>query len=153
MSTTGMKPEWSAHGICPRTTHVSDKGLIHPARALRARRMGMQEKAAAEAISRQALPHPRNPSRLPPSCRSPPDIVSIPTESAEGIMPDSGARSAGTDDCLVATVRGARAHCVRGPLWFRVSDGHLRASGVKPAFFAYFLCGGDPKVVPVGQRK
>src|ERR1700722_17828005 len=129
-----MKPEWSAHGICPRTTHVSDKGLIHPARALRARRMGMQEKAAAEAISRQALPHPRNPSRLPPSCRSPPDIVSIPTESAEGIMPDGGARSATLERMSALSLTGV----VRGRL--SCAD----HSGFMPVVNTYWLAVASP---------
>jgi hypothetical protein len=62
-------------------------------------------------------------------------------------------RDAGADERFVTNGGGARAALVRGPLWFHASGEHLLASGCKPAFFAYFLCGGDPKVVPVGQRK
>jgi hypothetical protein len=70
-------------------------------------------------------------------------------------MPDGGARSATLERMspLSLTGGGARAALVRGPLWLHASGGHLQAGGCKPAFFAYFLCGGDPKVVPVGQRK
>ena len=57
------------------------------------------------------------------------------------------------NESFVTNAGGAEDDFVRGPLCFHASGGHLQASGCKPAFFAYFLCGGDPKVVPVGQRK
>ena len=40
MSTSYLTSEWYAHEIVPRTLPPSDKGLIHPASALRARRTG-----------------------------------------------------------------------------------------------------------------
>jgi hypothetical protein len=40
--TSYLGSEWSAHEIVPRTLPPSDKGLIHPARTLRARRIGLQ---------------------------------------------------------------------------------------------------------------
>ena len=59
----------------------------------------------------------------------------------------------GVDECFVTKCGGARARCVRGPLRVSLSGGHLKASGWKPAFFAYFLCGGkESKCRPAQGR-
>ena len=59
-------------------------------------------------------------------------------------MPDGGARSATLERMTALSLpRKVREHfaCADHSV-IKMSGGHLPASGLKPAFFAYFLCGG-----------
>jgi hypothetical protein len=126
----------------PSHPPVSDKGLIRSSVALRAPPSGISPSAnCVGVLTMLDCPFAENSSL--PSQTTP----SLADRSATHVV------RSGMNESLVKTSGDARDHFVRAPLRAHLTGGHLQAGGVKPAFFAYFLCGGDPKVVPVGQRK
>ena len=143
MSATYITSEWSAHETCARTTSVSDKAVICSSVALRAPPLG---KTSFCRTWRSARARTNAGEKPTPACTAPPSLADPSATHA--------VRS-GVDECFVTNASGASARFVRGPLWFDDSGGHLQAGGVKPAFFAYFLCGGkESKCRPAqGQHK
>ena len=87
MSTSFAKPEWSEDKTSPRTTHLRDKGLIHPTPHYVRRGWVCQGKRSPPAQAEQA------------------NNIRYPTEIAEGAIPDGGARSA-TLERMTAVSRG-----------------------------------------------
>ena len=143
MSATYFTSKWSAHETCTRTTRVSDKAFIHPT-AHCVRRgwvcQGRRGSARGGRFSRALV-------------RARADRHVLEKE----VLPDGGARSATLERMtalsLTWVVRGQDSCADHSVVELR--GGHLQAGGVKPAFFAYFLCGGkESKCCPAqGRRK
>ena len=126
-----MTPEWSAHETRPRTTHVSDKAVIRSSVALRAPPAGITRSTCARCVTSYLGIQTLRAFSL-----------SVRTSIPPSVDPSAARRAGGMNESFVTKGEDAKPHFVRGPLRLHVSGGHLQAGGVKPAFFAYFLCGG-----------
>jgi hypothetical protein len=150
----GLRPGTAQDETCPRTAHVSDKALIRSRVALRAPRSGTAPSASFVGTDVLGADASLDAELLTISCLVPPtwqsfSIVFFLTSAVfHGTAAFSGkpirdARGAEwVDECFATNVGGARDGLVFGPLTGDFRGGHLQAGGWKPAFFAYFLCGG-----------
>jgi hypothetical protein len=135
-----MKSERSAHETSPRTTFVSDKGLILPARAQRGGWVGEGGVRASTATQMRnvfgylsmTLHNRRVENTL---CRDGGARNEHPRARARPSLADPSATHAvrsGVDESFVTKSESARGDFVHGPLRREVSGGHLQAGGVSP---------------------